>query len=84
MAAVELARLPVEAQLTVVNPSSRARVSATETTRSLKESVGMLTPSFLMYRLLRPRRLARLPAFSKGVKPVPTSIGSPSMGRKSR
>lgn len=48
MAAVELARLPVEAQLTVVKPSSRARVSATETTRSLKESVGILTPSFLI------------------------------------
>jgi hypothetical protein len=48
MAAVELARLPVEAQLTVVKPSSRARVRATLTTRSLKESVGMLTPSFLM------------------------------------
>ena len=48
MAAVELARLPVEAQLTVVKPSSRARVRATLTTRSLNESVGMLTPSFLM------------------------------------
>ena len=34
MAAVELARLPVEAQLTVVKPSSRARVRATDTTRS--------------------------------------------------
>ncbi len=48
MAAVELARLPVEAQLTVVNPSSRARVRATDTTRSLKDRVGMFTPSFLI------------------------------------
>ena len=48
MAAVEFARLPVLAQLTVEKPSSRARVKATLTTLSLNERVGMLTPSFLM------------------------------------
>ena len=48
IAAVELARLPVLAQDTVVNPNSRARVRATDTTRSLKLRVGMLTASFLM------------------------------------
>src|SRR3712207_7869090 len=42
-----LARLPVEAQPTVVKPSSRALLSATETTRSLNDSVGKLTASFL-------------------------------------
>jgi hypothetical protein len=40
MGRTELARLPVDAQATVSNPSSRARVSATATTRSLKERVG--------------------------------------------
>jgi len=34
------ARLPVEAQATVVKPSSRARLRATLTTRSLNERVG--------------------------------------------
>jgi hypothetical protein len=47
MAAVELAKLPVLAQETVVKPSSLARVRATDTTRSLKLRVGMLTASFL-------------------------------------
>ena len=48
IAAVELAKLPVEAQLTVEKPSSRALVRATLTTRSLKERVGIFTPSFLI------------------------------------
>ena len=39
-AETELARLPVEAQATVSNPSSRARVRATATTRSLNDRVG--------------------------------------------
>jgi hypothetical protein len=47
IAAVELAKLPVLAQETVVKPSSLARVRATDTTRSLKLRVGMLTASFL-------------------------------------
>ena len=40
LAATELARLPVEAQATVVKPSSLARLKATLTTRSLKDRVG--------------------------------------------
>ena len=40
-AATELARLPVEAQANRVKPSPRAAVSATETTRSLNEWVGL-------------------------------------------
>ncbi len=39
-AATELARLPVEAHATVSSPSSRALLTATETTRSLKDQVG--------------------------------------------
>ena len=39
-AATALARLPVEAQPTVSIPNSLAFVSATATSRSLKESVG--------------------------------------------
>ena len=40
-AATELARLPVEAQANRVKPSASAAVSATETTRSLNEWVGL-------------------------------------------
>ena len=54
-AATELARLPVEAQASVVKPSSRARAEATETTRSLKECVG-LAASFLTHTSRTPRR----------------------------
>ncbi len=39
-AAVALARLPVDAQATVWMPSSIALERATETTRSLNDSVG--------------------------------------------
>ena len=45
-AATEPARLPVEAQARVSNPSSSALLDAIETGRSLKEKVG-LTVSFL-------------------------------------
>ena len=44
-AATELARLPVDAQAKRVNPSARAAVSATETTRSLNEWVGLAESS---------------------------------------
>src|ERR1700760_2410054 len=47
-AATELARLPVEAQAATLNPSSWALVRATDTTRSLKEPVG-LRVSFLIH-----------------------------------
>jgi hypothetical protein len=49
-AATELARLPVDEQPTVVKPNFCALASATETTRSLKESVGKQTESFLTKR----------------------------------
>ena len=41
------ARLPVEAQASVLKPNSRALVDATATTRSLNDHVG-LAQSFLM------------------------------------
>ena len=47
-AATEFARLPVEAHAVVLKPNSCALDSATETTRSLKDSVGGQTASFLM------------------------------------
>ena len=47
-AATLFARLPVDAQASTSNPSSSARVAATDTTRSLYESVGWLTESSLM------------------------------------
>ena len=47
-AATLLARLPVEAQARTLNPSSTARVAATDTTRSLYDRVGWFTESSLM------------------------------------
>ena len=44
-AATDVARLPVEAQAAVVKPRRRALDSATETTRSLKEPVGLRVSS---------------------------------------
>ena len=46
-AATLFARLPVEAQASVVKPNSRAFVAATVTTRSLNDHVGF-AQSFLM------------------------------------
>src|SRR5207248_10701632 len=64
------ARLPVEAQPTVLNPSSTALLSATETTRSLNDSVGKLTASFLTHRFLTPNSRARLWHLTSGVPPT--------------
>ena len=59
LAATLLARLPVEAQPTVVKPNSRALLRATETTRSLNDSVGKLTASFLIQSCLDAQRLGQ-------------------------
>src|ERR1700723_1812855 len=85
LAATLLARLPVEAQPTVLKPNSRALLNATDTTRSLNDSVGKLTASFLSHRFLTPRVLARFLHFTNGVPPTrgPT-VGSPSIGNSSR
>src|SRR5262245_61552256 len=83
-AAVALARLPVEAQATVVMPNSTAFDSATDTTRSLNDSVGWLTASFFTQTSFTPRRLARRSARTSGVMPVlvPT-MGGASSGNSS-
>ncbi len=45
-AATALARLPVDGQATTSKPSSRALASATDTTRSLNECVGLAASFF--------------------------------------
>ncbi len=73
----------MEAQAIVSKPSSRARASAMETTRSLNECVGFAV-SFLMYSSRSPRRSARRSARTKGVQPAGSAdrvVGS--IGRKS-
>ena len=47
-AATLFARLPVDAHASTLKPSSTARVAATDTTRSLYDSVGWFTESSLM------------------------------------
>ena len=80
-AATELARLPVEAHAIVSKPSSRARDTATETTRSLNECVG-LAASFLTHTSRRPSRSASRSARISGVQPAgrPDARGQPPRG----
>src|SRR5438874_5365771 len=81
LAATLLARLPVEAQPTVVKPNSLALLSATDTTRSLNDSVGKLTASFLSQTVSTPSASASRSAFTSGVPPTSApTVGSPSMG----
>src|SRR5271155_677039 len=77
-AATALARLPVEEQPTVWKLKRRAAASATATTRSLKESVGKHTASFLTYRLSTPQRLPRWRARTSGVPPTALGGGKSS------
>ncbi len=82
-AATAPARLPVEAQATVSKPSSIARASATETTRSLNECVGFAV-SFLIQISPTPSCSARRSARTSGVQPVCSErAGTRSSGRKS-
>ena len=82
-AATALARLPVEAQATTSYPSSWALASATATTRSLKECVG-LAVSFFTQTSPRPSRSASRGAFWSGVSPTGRpGRGGVSKGRKS-
>ena len=67
-AATALARLPVDGQASTVKPSSRAAASATATTRSLKECVG-LPESSLTHSDRMPSSRARLSALTRRVKP---------------
>ena len=68
-AATALARLPVEEQPTVSKPKLRALASATETTRSLKLSVGRQTASFLIEIAGADALAARCGARISGVNP---------------
>jgi hypothetical protein len=75
--------LPVDAHATVSNPSSTARASAIETTRSLNECVG-LAVSFLIHSSPMPSRSASRSARTSGVMPVGSELrGTRSTGRKS-
>ena len=79
-AATAFARLPVDAQASVSKPSSRARASATATTRSLNECVG-LAASFLTHTSPRPRRSASRSARTSGVQPAGSARAAPRAGR---
>src|SRR6266404_3569153 len=57
-AATAFARFPVDEQPTVWNPNLRAAASAVATTRSLNESEGKQTASFLKYKLCTPHFFA--------------------------
>ncbi len=59
----------MEAQANRVNPSPFAAVSATETTRSLKECVGLAESSLTHNGAVMPRSRASAPAGTRGVNP---------------
>ena len=63
-----------EAQAATLNPSWRALVSATDTTRSLNDPVG-LAVSFLIHSSPSPSSAASRSARTKGVQPAPRSMG---------
>src|SRR5207247_231494 len=67
-AATLFARLPVDAHASTLKPSSNARVAATETTRSLYDSVGWVTEPSWMYSSRRPRGFASRQARSYGLR----------------
>src|SRR5437763_6877407 len=68
-AATEFARLPVEAQANRVNPRPRAAVSATDTTRSLNECVGLAESSLTHSGAVMPSSRAGADAGTNGVNP---------------
>src|SRR5512139_889746 len=84
-AATELARLPVEAQAYRVKPSAREAVSATDTTRSLNEWVGLALSSLTQSGAVMPSSAARCGAETSGVSPgfrVTRVAGSWPAGRR--
>src|SRR5437879_1298984 len=72
------ARLPVDAHATVSNPNSRALVKATDTTRSLKECVGLRVSS-LIHRLGSPSSAPSRSALRRGLNPSPGSELAPRL-----
>src|SRR5260370_36530260 len=84
-AASALARLPVEAQPIVSSPKAAAALIAVATTRSLNDSDGGETASFLTHARATPSREASVGAATSGVHPGSTdSEGSPSNGNHRR
>src|SRR3989454_10568422 len=84
-AATALARLPVDAQPMVSSPNAAAALIAAATTRSLNESEGWQTVSFLTQALATPRRRASAGAATRGVNPLSSDwTGSPWNGSHSR
>src|SRR5215212_6989898 len=82
-AATALAKLPVEGQAIVSKPSSCALATATDTTRSLNEWVG-LAASFLTQTSRRPIASASRGARISGVAPAGSAyFGVCVNGRKS-
>ena len=73
-AATELARFPVDAQAAILKPSWRALVSATDTTRSLNDPVGLAVSS-LIHSSPSPSSAASRSALTRGVNPAPRSTG---------
>src|ERR1043166_7018838 len=69
-AAPALAKLPLDEQPTVWNPNRRAATRAVATTRSLNESEGKHTASFLKYKLVKPHFFARCRDATRGVPPA--------------
>ena len=72
-AATAFARLPVDAHAAVLKPNSSALPSATATTRSLKELVGLRVSS-LIHTSPRPSSAARRSARISGVHPAFTAF----------
>src|ERR1039458_10181436 len=82
-AATELARFPVEAHAATLKPSWRALVSATDTTRSLNDPVGLAVSS-LIHNSPKPSSAAHRSARPSGVNPAPRSTGlASSTGNRS-
>ena len=74
----------MDAQPNTGNPSSTARVAATETTRSLYENVGWFTESSLMYSSATPSSFASRVARTSGVNPELKPVFGSSTGSSSR
>jgi hypothetical protein len=74
----------VDEQPTVLKPNLPAAASAVATTRSLKESEGKHTASFLKYRFRTPHFFARCFEGTSGVPPTVFGKEKPSgSGRNS-
>ena len=80
-AATALARLPVDAHAAVLKPNSSALPSATATTRSLNEFVGLRVSS-LSHSSPRPSSAARRSARISGVQPAASAFARRRLHRE--